>query len=201
MSLLGTHARFETRHRVEPVKIAPQKIAGRPQRNPNLFRLGGSEHEVLWQHADDGRKIAVHCQSLSDYAAVAAEAALPRPIGQDHGHVFVLLILLGMECPSEYRFYTQRFEEISARDTDPYLFSSVLARECRRIARVRSESGKHGVQPLRVRIVGVRKRQLLEGAFGAGFPQLHQLLRLFVLERTQKDGIKHGEDDGVGADP
>ena len=175
-----------------------QVVAGRERHRDDGLRLEPHEGEPTGQDPDHRVGLGVERDAPSPHGGIAAEAAAPEALAQQH-HAVIAPALVGRTHVAPHRGRdSQGAEELRGHDQDADALGLVAARE---VDRPRVERGE---RPQRM----VERPVLVEAGRGGGrgravlARRLHelQLGGARVWQRAQQQRIHHGEHDGVGAD-
>ena len=218
--LLDGDLRPQAREQVEPVVAAVLEAAlGGTCFQPRVHREGHEHHgrhverraaEARRGHADDGQRLAVDHQHLSEHVARPAESGLPEFVTQ-HGDRMPAdrVVDFRTEQPPQRRHEVQR-REIRAGDLHALgdVEGAPLIGNAGGKATVRHDAREHGLFPLQItehRVAEQLVATALAGAtdqagLGARGLEIHQPFRLDDRQRTQQELAVEREDRGVRPD-
>ncbi len=138
--------------------------------------------EVRRQHADDGARRALHLQAAADDAGVAAVAALPEAITEDHRRRSVRAIFLRVEVAPQHRLQAQRGQHVPIHVDHRHLRRRTGAGDVHRRSRPLQSQRSHAIELVQV-LVFVR-RDATRMAVVVQPAQHHQLRRLRHRQRS-----------------
>ena len=84
---------------------------GSPNRDPEVGMVGHREIKVPRKHADNDVRLALQRHGLSEHVGPAAEARLPRAVGEHHRRAAGWSLLVATELASDCRRHAQRPKE------------------------------------------------------------------------------------------
>ena len=223
--LLDGDLRLQAGEEVEPVVAAVLETAlgeasrGGGAAQPRMHRERDEHHgrhvdrgaaETGRGHADDGQRLAVDQQHLSEHIVRSAELDLPQLVAQDDDRMPARrLVDFRTEQSPQRRHETQR-REVRAGDLHALddVEGAPFMNDAGAEAAVRRDAREHGLLPLQVaehRVAEHLVAAALARATGrAGLRprglEIHEPLRLEDRQRTQQELAVEGEDRGVRPD-
>src|SRR5580693_3738504 len=107
------NAVFEPRENYQFVIFAVEQSAIKCKWFPQ-FEIGqrAVEREAVRQHPDDGERLFIEQNRLAEDSGIAAEAALPQAVTQQHDLLMADLFVFRCEIPADYRSDAQHSKEI-----------------------------------------------------------------------------------------
>src|SRR5262245_51910605 len=156
--------------------------------------------KVGGHHADHPAVHVVDSQTAPDDARVGGEVALPQTITDDDDSVVARFILFIKKTTTEKRFDAQDREEArrDAMAEDPQRLNGAGQDELP--SPIDRHIGEDPILLLQVDKVGSRKRKPQRPLLRLCSPQLHNLIRTLVRERSEQHSVYHAEYGRVGSD-
>lgn len=209
LCLLEGHTRSQTRDRIE-VALVVGTLALKTPRDPKLH-AGAGHGEIGRHHADHPPALSLEIDRATEDGRVGTEPHLPSAMAEHDDGIgsnvgsgrveFGPSGFAGRKGPTKDRHRSEHGEKIRRHTSDAHHLGLLVAAE-------RSPHDVPGADPVENDIspppflhVSCRNAHLLDRLFQMRAPDTHQLLRLFIGQGFEQDGIDYTEYCGVGADP
>ena len=194
------HARREPgQHVVAPVTPRHGGVGTEGEGHPQLD--AGRKHEVLRQDADDLVALAIDPYRAPDQRGLAAEAALPQPVAEQHHPGGARLVVRGQEVAAEQRRPPEGAQRGRGDARRAHPLGHVGARDVRFPVGDRRDVAEH--TPLGLEVAQRPGRDAVH-AVGRGsrrFPHMRQPARVAHLgQRPEGEGVGRAVHRGHRAD-
>ena len=181
------HAKVPRARRLAAVVLLAQAY-GTPDVSPTDTQV----HRRRRHDADDHRIRVPFPMWPPDHVRIAAEAALPGFVTEDHGRVEARAILLFCKRAAHQRLHTQHIEVVgSDRNRENRILSAALPPHEGRHA------GKRRITVAPLQVCGRRDQARIESPGGLG--KHHKLVGSFERQIAQQDEVSHREYRGIDA--